>query len=810
MLAIALGGFAFALPALAGPWQPWGPNGGDTSVVAAHPRIASQALTARIDGDSHVDKRVQTFGTPDFGTTWPARGRFDILEQDSPLTLAIGGTPDYRYVAASGRIYRSQDGGIAWTPVFYEAFYGQPIVVGANPDDGAEVVVQLGGSLYRSTDAGTTFAQILTPGPATSGAIDWSVRRAFLVLQNGPRFVVAKSLDTGTVWATGPGNAEVVAAAAGHATVSTVAGLQHSSDGGLGWQPGTGAGAGFIAAAIAYAHEGAPIAYAVERSGTGRVLRSVDGGASWSLAGSLPAPTDQATIAIQAGDPNTLVAGTRFGIYRSTNAGAAWSLLPRSGGLPDVATRAVVFDATNPALRWLWRGEFVADGFADRTQDGGATWTAGSRSGDVFAASPTTSGHVFALGLVGPLQQPRTAVFRSVDGGATFTASAQNSVLDGAPIAIVRGNLPNELHFFGTAGSQTLQNWLMRSTDGGATWTDTASPPPGVLAAASSSTGVLYAGVNTPVGLTGLYRSLDDGASWSAVLMNDFSGAVTAVAVAPSQANRIYAAPAWEGGPNVVSSADGGATWTSAWTAMPTTIVYAIAVDPVDPAKVYVATHGQGVFRSVDAGATWSALDAGLADKRVRGLALDPLDATRLYASTESGPFVIDLSTGLPAGYRRAIEYYHQAFDHYFVSADADEIAGLDAGVFEGWARTGQAFAVTEAGQPDQSAVCRFFGVGFAPKSSHFYTPYPAECDIVKTDPKWVYEKIAFGLRLPEANSGCAVGTTPLYRLWNRNAGSENTPNHRYTTSLVTFFQMYAAWMYEGEASTFVFACVPE
>src|SRR6185369_7646365 len=41
-----------------------------------------------------------------------------------------------------------------------------------------------------------------------------------------------------------------------------------------------------------------------------------------------------------------------------------------------------------------------------------------------------------------------------------------------------------------------------------------------------------------------------------------------------------------------------------------------------------------------------------------------------------------------------AIEYFHAAFGHYFITAIPGEIAQLDAGVFSGWARTGQAFDV--------------------------------------------------------------------------------------------------------------------
>ena len=48
----------------------------------------------------------------------------------------------------------------------------------------------------------------------------------------------------------------------------------------------------------------------------------------------------------------------------------------------------------------------------------------------------------------------------------------------------------------------------------------------------------------------------------------------------------------------------------------------------------------------------------------------------------------ISLST--PPEVASSVEYFHGSFGHYFVTAAADEIALLDAGVFQGWSRTGQ------------------------------------------------------------------------------------------------------------------------
>ena len=53
--------------------------------------------------------------------------------------------------------------------------------------------------------------------------------------------------------------------------------------------------------------------------------------------------------------------------------------------------------------------------------------------------------------------------------------------------------------------------------------------------------------------------------------------------------------------------------------------------------------------------------------------------------------------------------------------------------------------------------VCRFFTTPgtFGAKSSHFYTANPVECDGLKLNPNWIYEKIAFHIAVPAAGA-CA------------------------------------------------------
>lgn len=157
-----------------------------------------------------------------------------------------------------------------------------------------------------------------------------------------------------------------------------------------------------------------------------------------------------------------------------------------------------------------------------------------------------------------------------------------------------------------------------------------------------------------------------------------------------------------------------------------------------------------------------------------------------------------------------AVEYYYADWNFYFETSFPDEIAALDAGAFGGaWKRTGQTFNVWPS-IVDASSVptCRFFSVAFAPKSSHFYTPFANECAVVKTNAAWQYEAIAFYIALADANGVCPADTIPLYRAYNNGMGG--APNHRYTISLALLNQMIAAgWLFEGNGLTKVFACVP-
>lgn len=182
--------------------------------------------------------------------------------------------------------------------------------------------------------------------------------------------------------------------------------------------------------------------------------------------------------------------------------------------------------------------------------------------------------------------------------------------------------------------------------------------------------------------------------------------------------------------------------------------------------------------------------------------------ATGALAETMPAAAPQALSTLRPCSLTTAIEYYHAAFDHYFVTAKPDEIVKLDDGTFAGWARTTYQFKIINAAGADLFAVCRFFSTAFDPKSSHFYTALPAECATVKTKPEWFYEGDVFYVAAPAGDGSCAAGRLPVYRLYNQGQGG--APNHRFTTDLAVRQEMLAkGWIAEGSGIG-VTMCVPQ
>jgi photosystem II stability/assembly factor-like uncharacterized protein len=141
-------------------------------------------------------------------------------------------------------------------------------------------------------------------------------------------------------------------------------------------------------------------------------------------------------------------------VYKSTDGGETW----RAIGLPGQRILTLAVDPTTPTT--LYAG--VREGGVQRSDDGGATWRAvglPGRSVRALAIHPVEPATLFA----GTNDNGDNALFRSTDGGATWSESVRTGY-GGITAVVIDPNAPETVYAANENGK------ILRSTDGGATW----------------------------------------------------------------------------------------------------------------------------------------------------------------------------------------------------------------------------------------------------------------------------------------------------------------------------------------------------
>ncbi len=155
---------------------------------------------------------------------------------------------------------------------------------------------------------------------------------------------------------------------------------------------------------------------------------------------------------------------------------------------------------------------------------------------------------------------------------------------------------------------------------------------------------------------TGVYRSLDGGASWENMGLPE-SEHIGKILIHPENPDVVLVAsegPLWSAGGErgVYMSEDGGRSWTATLTIDEHTGVTDLEFAPDDPNTVYAAAFqrrrhtwgymgggpGTGLWKSNDGGRTWREVTTGLPTRDLGkiGLAVTPADPDLVYATIES------------------------------------------------------------------------------------------------------------------------------------------------------------------------------
>ena len=648
--------------------------------------VSGGGLWKSTDGGAFWQAKTETLGTLSIGTV--------EMDPNDPNVLYLG-LGDFSDGTGLG-VVKMTGGGDYWE---------EPVLLGDSssvrdievaPANSNIVIVATNNGIYRSTDAGKSYALVPLSGLSGSPSV-WTIAYA-----GGNSFVVSlegtptggsstegqiwRSTDNGASWTKGtgvthangvhrislasaPSNRSVIYAMASKTPTDSstrpdldLASIYKSTDGGQNWvdvgRLGDGSykaytnpnddqlnledllnGQGWYNHAIVVSPTNPNVAYF---GGALLSVKTSDGGGSFSVLtdwlGDFGMPYVHADFhAAHIASNGTLYFGTDGGLFMSSNGGASFTATLNEG----IVSHLVYHACSTPA-----NPNFVIAGLQDngtRQRESNTSVFNQTIGGDGFGCfvSPTNANL-----MLGSLYYER--IQKSSDGGNTYAQSctgiAECGKKDGTATfhTVIKD-------WAGDATGNTVYTYsakvVYRSTNFAGSWTalgSTGLPTDlfirGLAVAKTSGTSPNNDNVVGIVANSGrVYLTADGGTSWTRAANPGNNGlSMSSIAFDPVDRNIVYvtSVAADASRTHVWRSTNFGTSWAAIdGNGFPAGIpVNSITVDPVVRTTLYAATH-LGVYRSLDSGTNWERLGSFLPLVNVTDIALSA-DGNQVRAAT--------------------------------------------------------------------------------------------------------------------------------------------------------------------------------
>jgi PKD repeat protein len=614
-------------------WQPIGPfgdptggNAGRINAVRFDPSNANGLWICTPDGG--------LWSSANSGGSWNTNtdqltviGNTDVAfdPTNSQIMYMATGDGDAADSYSTG-VLKSTDGGATWnaTGLSWQVSQGRRIYrLLINPLNANVLLAATTNGVYRTTNAGATWNIVQGSGtkytdmeykPGDTTTVYAVAASAFYKSTNGGASFtnISSGLPTNSAC-----DRLAIAVTPANASYVYVVGSNASNDGFYAFYQSTNSGTSFTQKATSPNLLG--------WSNTGNDT----GGQGWYTLSIAASPTDA----------NEVVVGG-VNIWRTTNGGTGWTIFAHWTGTGAPYAHADIHDLIYQNGTTVYAG---TDGGIFVTTNSGGTWSA--VNGNMNIAE------IYKIGLSKSTYS--LAITGHQDNGTNIYAGGWGNTMggDGMDCFI---DWSNDQVMYG----EQYQGSLNRTTNGGGAWTGITTGLTGTGAWVTPwhqdplTANTIYCGYQQ------LFKSTNQGTSWSQIGTMSVSNQIVEFAVAPSNPQVIYVI----NGNTLFKTTNGGTSWTNVTGTIPTGSAQMtwVAVEDDDPNSVWVTlsgySSGNKIFMSSNGGTSWTNYSTGLPNLPANCVTYWNGTKDALYVGCDVGIFYRDstmsswvsYSTGLP------------------------------------------------------------------------------------------------------------------------------------------------------------------